>query len=161
MAKQWFRNLVHMCLHFLSFALQVINHLSLKMFRVCAAETLELNLRLYEWTFTNILVRICLESTWSALKSCFLFFLLGGFCGLACGATMEKNHNPCSERTGLAWINIDGNLACFLCLQCFREFYCSSVSLLRQYVLWTKNNNARLCSSTGIGGASCGCWPWL
>lgn len=63
------------------------------------------------------------------------FFSSGDYSSLASGETMENNHNPSSESTGLAYINIDGNLACFLCLQCFREFYCSPVSLLRQY-LW-------------------------
>lgn len=63
------------------------------------------------------------------------FFSSGDYSSLASGEMMENNHNPSSESTGLAYINIDGNLACFLCLQCFREFYCSPVSLLRQY-LW-------------------------
>lgn len=63
------------------------------------------------------------------------FFSSGHYSSLASGETMENNHNPGFESTGLAYINIDGNLACFLCLQCFREFYCSPVSLLRQY-LW-------------------------
>lgn len=63
------------------------------------------------------------------------FFSSGDYSSLASGETMENNHNPSCESTGLAYINIDGNLACFLCLQRFREFYCSPVSLLRQY-LW-------------------------
>lgn len=66
----------------------------------------------------------------------FPFFSSGGdYTGLESGETVENNHNPSSEGSGLAWINIDGNLACFLCLKCFREFYCSPGSLLRQY-LW-------------------------
>ena len=86
------------------------------------------------------------------------FFSSQDYSILASGETMENNPSPGSESTGLACINIDGHLACFLCLQCFREFYCSPVSLLRQY-LWVgrpvysvnKEQQWWLCSSARRG----------
>lgn len=63
---------------------------------------------------------------WNSLKSpdgllwCLAFFHTVSFLSsedyssLASGEKMENNHYPRSESTGLAYINIDGNLACFL-----------------------------------------------
>lgn len=88
-----------------------------------------------------------------------LLFSPRDYSTLASAETVENNHNPSSECTGSAYINIDGNLACFLCPQCFREFYCSPVSLLRQY-LWVgrpvcsmdkEQQLGRLCSPTRRG----------
>uniref|UniRef100_A0A672Z0C5 Glucocorticoid induced 1 n=1 Tax=Sphaeramia orbicularis TaxID=375764 RepID=A0A672Z0C5_9TELE len=79
---------------------------------------------------------------------------------LASGETMENNHNPSSESTGLACINIDGNLACFLCLQCFREFYCSSVTERSKLQIRSSSAIRRTSSLDAITGPYLtGQWP--
>lgn len=97
------------------------------------------------------------QRTCTVLIWCLAFFLPFLFLirRWASDKVMENNYNPDSESTDLPYINIDRNLACFLCLQCFRGFYCSPVSLLRQYLwvgrsvcstVWTQNNYEWLCS---------------
>lgn len=145
----WFTDLDHVFVFTFASALQLINHpfipwICRDFFTAC---------RIARWR--KVLIKIQPENipfnvtytTHLSLKSAdgllwclgffhtVSFFSSGDYSSLASGETMENNHNPGSESTGLACINIDGNLAWFLCLQCFREFYCSPVSLLRQY-LW-------------------------
>lgn len=130
--EQWFRNVGHICFYIFFLCPsgnnpsipENVQFVQLKLWG--KSETLWINL--YEHCCTFLSGNAWMERS---VKKTLSFFLLGEFSGLACGATVENNHKPCSEGTGLACINIDGNLACFLCLQCFREFYCS---LLRQYV---------------------------
>lgn len=144
----WFTNLGHMFVFTFTSDLQLINHPFIpgNVETFCSLPNAQWRKVLIKIQPENIPFNIT-DTPYLSLKSAdgllwclgffhtVSFFSSGDYSSLASGETMENNHNPRSESTGLAYINIDGNLACFLCLQCFREFYCSPVSLLRQY-LW-------------------------
>lgn len=129
-ALLWFTDMRHMFMFTFTSDLQLINHLfipgSVDFFFFASCEMpsegkflLKINLKMLLLISQTPLSWI----PWNQQMGCFdvlpsfiqfLFFSSEDYFSLASGEKMENNHYPRSESSGLAYINIDGNLACFL-----------------------------------------------